>query len=62
MWPSRGSRCRIESRYLDLSATGSNLTPGGLYRAEAVGHSIVFSIDPKASPGGGPIIGRLLYL
>ena len=53
---------RIDSRYLDLSATGKSLTAGGLYRAEAVGHSIVFSIDPKASPGGGPIIGRLLYL
>lgn len=53
---------RIESRYLDLSTTGASLAPGGLYRAEAVGHAIVFSIDPKASPGGGPIIGRLLYL
>src|SRR5262245_57620685 len=53
---------RIESGYLDLASTANNLTPGGLYRAEAVGHSIVFSIDPKAAPGGGPVIGRFLYL
>jgi hypothetical protein len=53
---------RIENRYLDLASTGNSLAAGGLYRAEAVGHAIVFSIDPKASAGGGPVIGRLLYL
>jgi hypothetical protein len=53
---------RIESRFLDLSTTANALTPGGLYKAEAVGHSIVFRIDPKAAAGGGPVIGRLLYL
>ena len=53
---------RIEARYLDLSTTANALTPGGLYKAEAVGHSIVFRVDPKAAAGGGPVIGRLLYL
>ena len=53
---------RIEERYLDLATTDSKLTAGGLYKAEAVGHSIVFRVEPNASPGGGPVIGRLLYL
>lgn len=53
---------RIEARYLDLATTANALTPGGLYKAEAVGHSIVFRVDPKAAAGGGPVIGRLLYL
>jgi len=53
---------RIEERFLDLATTDSKLTAGGLYRAEAVGHAIVFRIDAGASPGGGPIVGRLLYL
>lgn len=53
---------RIEARYLDLATTANALTPGGLYKAEAVGHSIVFRVDPNAAAGGGPVIGRLLYL
>ncbi|HVR67068.1 MAG TPA: hypothetical protein VMT98_10520 [Verrucomicrobiae bacterium] len=53
---------RIEARYLDLATTANALTPGGLYKAEAVGHSITFRVDPKAAAGGGPVIGRLLYL
>jgi len=53
---------RIETRYLDLATTANALTPGGLYRAEAVGHAVVFRVDPKAAAGGGPVIGRLLYL
>lgn len=53
---------RIEARHLDLATTGNSLTPGGLYKAEAVGHAVIFLVDPKASPGGGPVIGRLLYL
>jgi hypothetical protein len=53
---------RIENRYLDLATTANALAPGGLYRAEAVGHAIVFRVDPKAAAGGGSVIGRLLYL
>lgn len=53
---------RIEDRYLDFATTGDSLAAGGLYRAEAVGHAVVFRIDPGASPGGGSVIGRLIYL
>lgn len=53
---------RIESRYLDFAAAGKSLVAGGLYRAEAVGHSVVFRIDPGAAAGGGSVIGRLIYL
>jgi hypothetical protein len=53
---------RIDGRYLDLATTQNALAPGGLYKAEAVGHAIVFRVDPKAAAGGGPVIGRLLYL
>lgn len=50
----------IRARFVDLAATQQALAPGGVYRATVGNRSIVFSIDAFASPGSGPIIGRLI--
>jgi hypothetical protein len=45
----------------DLARLGIALAPGGLYIAKAQGRGIVFKIDPAASAGAGPVVGRLLH-
>ena len=48
--------------FLDLARLGVELSPGGIYRAEAGARQMVFQIDPNASPGHAPLIGRLIRL
>jgi hypothetical protein len=46
----------------DFAKNGRMLAAGGTYRAKTVSGDVIFKIDPKARPGQGPIIGRLLQL
>jgi hypothetical protein len=48
--------------FYDFARTGRSLTAGGVYRASANGHKVVFRIDAAARPGEAPIVGRLLLL
>ena len=48
--------------FLDLARLGVELSPGGIYRAKAGARQMVFQIDPNASPGRAPLIGRLMRL
>jgi hypothetical protein len=52
----------VTQRWVDLAAQHRKLAPGGLYRATAAGHSLVFRIDPGAHQSGGPVVGRLVRL
>ena len=49
-------------RFLDLATRGVALAPGGLYRAESGGRSVVFRVASTASPAPSPLLGRLLRL
>src|SRR3954467_4168019 len=46
--------------FVDLSASGKRLVPGGTYRASIGAKAILFKIDPTAKPGRVPVISRLL--
>ena len=48
--------------FYDLARAGHSLTAGGIYRASANGHKVVFKVDVAALPGEAPIAGRLLLL
>jgi len=48
--------------FYDFARAGRSLTAGGIYRATAHGHKVVFRIDTAAQPGLAPIAGRLLLL
>ena len=58
----RGIKATVTGRFVDLSAHGKSLKPGGLYRARAGERTIVFKVDAYARPGKGPIVGRLINL
>ena len=58
--PSRVLKIDVAGKFVDLSAEGKSLEPGGLYRARAGERTIVFKVDAFARPGKGPIIGRLV--
>jgi hypothetical protein len=66
----RGERHEITLRadllthgtFLDLAKAGIVLTAGGIYRARAGEVEMVFQIDPGATPGDRPIVGRLIRL
>ena len=45
---------------LDLAKAGVKLEPGGMYRAVIGEKKVVFSVDEKATPGAGPLVGRLI--
>jgi hypothetical protein len=47
-------------KFLDLARENTALAPGGVYRAAADGKQIVFKVDPTASVGASPVVGRLL--
>jgi len=49
-------------RFLDFAASSMSLTAGGVYGARWDNRLVVFRIDPTASSGHSPIIGRLLRL
>jgi hypothetical protein len=48
--------------FYDLAKAGHALAAGGIYRASANGHAVVFRIDAAAKPGAAPLAGRLLLL
>jgi hypothetical protein len=48
--------------FYDFARAGHSLAAGGIYRASANGHKVVFKIDAAARPGEAPIAGRLLLL
>jgi hypothetical protein len=48
--------------FLDLAKSGIALTAGGIYRVTAGTQAMVFQIDPRATSGPAPIVGRLIRL
>ena len=58
--PSQVLKIDVAGKFVDLSAKGESLEPGGLYRASVGERTIVFEVDAFARPGKGPIIGRLV--
>ena len=58
--PDTEMRIAVSSGFVDLSARGQALEPGGVYRARAGTRAVVFEVDAFAGPGPGPIIGRLI--
>jgi len=52
----------LRGRFYDFSWAGKTLAAGGVYRATAHGHSVVFWVDPLAHAGAGPPGGRLVRL
>ena len=52
----------LRGRFLDLAVEGKSLSPGGVYGARWQKRLVVFKVDPAASPGPTPILGRLLRL
>jgi hypothetical protein len=49
-------------RFYDFAKYGRALTGGGLYRATAGSHSVVFKLAATAEPGEAPLMARLLQL
>jgi hypothetical protein len=58
--PEDDIEVRLSGGIADLSSGGRSLRPGGIYRAESGGRTVVFKVDPFAEPGAGPLIGRLI--
>jgi len=44
----------------DFARSGAALVPGGLYRALANGHEMIFKVAASAKPGHTPVVGRLI--
>jgi hypothetical protein len=55
-----GTPQSLRNSTYDFAAAGTQLSPGGVYRATMTGQSLTFRIDPSAKPGKTPIVGRLL--
>jgi len=49
-------------KFYDFAGTRIALKPGGMYSATSNSKQVVFRIDTDATPGAGPIIGRLVTL
>ena len=49
-------------KFYDFASTRTALKPGGMYSATSNSKQVVFRIDTDATPGAGPIIGRLVTL
>lgn len=49
-------------KFYDLAKAGKSLTAGGIYTASMGSRGTTFRIDPGATPGSAPIVGRLLRL
>lgn len=58
--PGKEIKITVSGGFVDLSARGQSLQPGGIYRVRAGKRTIVFKVDAFARPGPGPIIGRLI--
>lgn len=52
----------LRGTFYDFAKAGRALSPGGIYRVESGGRSLVVKIDPFATVGAGPVAGRLLRL
>jgi hypothetical protein len=52
----------VRGKFFDLAPTGELLLPGGTYRVSNESRSALFSIDPGAQWGPGPLVGRLVRL
>jgi hypothetical protein len=52
----------IRGAFFDLAKAGHALAAGGTYRASLGGNELVFRVDPAATSGAGPVVGRLLRL
>lgn len=49
-------------RFYDLGKNNIALTPGGAYSITVKSKFAAFVVDPNATPGAGPVIGRLVTL
>ena len=49
-------------KFYDLARTNIALKPGGAYSMTLKSKYTVFVVDPSATPGAGPVIGRLVTL
>jgi hypothetical protein len=49
-------------KFYDLAKAGKSLTAGGIYTASMGARGTTFRIDPGATSGSTPIVGRLLRL
>jgi hypothetical protein len=52
----------VRGKFYDFAKTKITLKPGGTYAASLGSQRTVFLIDPAATPGPTPIIGRLVSL
>jgi hypothetical protein len=46
--------------FYDLATNNGRLSRGAIYKASLDGHTMLFKIDAKATPGPAPVISRLL--
>jgi len=60
--PQGEQNFKIEASLVDLAARGVKLRKGGLYRARAAEHEIVFRVDKFARPGVTALLSRLIPL
>jgi hypothetical protein len=47
-------------KFYDLAKAGTELQPGGVYRAKAGKQQVVFQVDAGAKADVGPLAGRLV--
>ena len=59
--PIKGSAL-VRGKFYDFAKAKKSLTAGGTYAASLGARRIIFKIDPNATSGSTPIIGRLLRL
>jgi hypothetical protein len=52
----------MRGRFYDLGKSNIALQPGGAYSITMKSKFAAFVVDPKATPGAGPVIGRLVTL
>ena len=52
----------VRGKFYDFAKTKTTLKPGGTYAASLGSQRTVFLVDPAATPGPTPIIGRLVSL
>jgi len=51
-----------QGRFYDLAKSNIALAPGGAYSIAMKSKFVAFVVDPDATPGAGPVIGRLVTL
>jgi hypothetical protein len=60
--PQKIQNYKIHSNRVDLAEHSIRLRSGGLYRAKAAEHEIIFRVDKFARPGISTLLGRLIPL